>query len=66
MAILLFTPVLGYLVAGARGISAGVIGVLSLVGHFRKRTNYMTRVLFIPTTVSLLTGLFLDYLHLNW
>jgi len=66
MAILLLTPVVGYLVAGARGITAGVVGVLSLVGHFRKRTIYMTRVVFIPTLVSLLTGLFLDYLHLNW
>jgi len=66
MAILLVTPVVGYLIAGARGLVAGVVGVVSLVGHFRKPANYLSRVAIIPGTVCFIMGLFLDYLQLNW
>jgi len=66
MAILLFTPILGYLISSVRGAAAGVVGVLSLVGHFRKPKNYIPRVLVVPPATTLLIGLFLDFFQLEW
>jgi len=63
---LLLTPVIGYFFAGLRAALSGLIGVLSLVGHFRKPANYFPRVLIIPTSVAIVSGIFLDYLQLPW
>jgi len=66
MGILLLTPILGYLIAFFRGAAAGVVSVLSLVGHFRKPKSYIPRVLIVPIATTVAVGLFLDYLGLDW